>query len=212
MIKGVILMNDKGKPRLAKFYDYHPAEKQQELIRRLYGVLSSRAENVSNFVKVDSLFGPDARLVYKTYATLHILFIFDSSENELAMLDLMQVFVETMDKCFSNVRELDIVFNFNKVHAILDEIILGGQVLETSSSEVVKAVEEIYKMERAANSIMAVPSITSWQVPDDIPPGSSLVKFACSYDFPKELLSRCVQTGLDAAVIKNKNVIQVRMY
>lgn len=32
----------------------------------------------------------DARLVYKTYATLHILFIFDSSENELAMLDLMQ--------------------------------------------------------------------------------------------------------------------------
>lgn len=31
------------------------------------------------------------------------------------------------------------------MHAILDEIILGGQVLETSSSEVVKAVEEIYK-------------------------------------------------------------------
>lgn len=32
----------------------------------------------------------DTRLVYKTYATLHIVFIFDSSENELAMLDLMQ--------------------------------------------------------------------------------------------------------------------------
>ncbi|KAJ8572266.1 hypothetical protein K7X08_008777 [Anisodus acutangulus] len=150
MMKGVILMNDKGKPRLVKFYDYHPAEKQRELIRRLYGVLSSRAENVINFVKVDSLFGSDARLVYKTYATLHILFIFD-------------FFVETMDKCFSNVRELDKVFNFNKVHAILDEIILGGQVLETSSSEVVKAVEEISKMEGAANSIMAVPSITGWQ-------------------------------------------------
>lgn len=126
-------------------------------------VLSSRPEDVSNFVKVDSFFGPDARLVYKTYATLHILFIFDSSENELAMLDLMQVFVETMDKCFSNVRELDVVFNFDKVHAILDEIILGGQVLETSSSEVVKAVEAISKMERAANSIMSVPSITGWQ-------------------------------------------------
>ncbi|KAG5624985.1 hypothetical protein H5410_010203 [Solanum commersonii] len=165
MIKGVILMNDKGKPRLAKFYDYHIVKFFLLLCDILCSsaVLSSRAENVSNFVKVDSLFGPDARLVYKTYATLHILFIFDSSENELAMLDLMQVFVETMDKCFSNVRELDIVFNFSKVHAILDEIILGGQVLETSSSEVVKAVEEIYKMERAANSIMAVPSITSWQ-------------------------------------------------
>lgn len=78
------------------------------------------------------------------------------------------------------------------MHAILDEIILGGQVLETSSSEVVKAVEEIsmyspnplcffsllffthqvsqdaisyflFRMERAANSLMAVPSITGWQ-------------------------------------------------
>ncbi|CAN4107544.1 unnamed protein product [Withania somnifera] len=158
-----IMTNNLGPISLSSFVRIRPAEKQPELIRRLYGVLSSRAENVSNFVKVYSLFGPDARLVYKTYATLHLLFIFDSSENELAMLDLMQVFVETMDKCFSNIRELDIVFNFNKVHAILDEIILGGQVLETSSSEVVKAVEEISKMERAANSIMAVPSITGWQ-------------------------------------------------
>ncbi|KAL7082722.1 hypothetical protein ACP275_14G119400 [Erythranthe tilingii] len=75
------------------------------------------------------------------------------------MLDLMQVFVETLDKCFSNVCELDVVFNFSKVHTILDEIILGGQVLETSSSEVVKAVEEISKMERNANSILPA----SWQ-------------------------------------------------
>lgn len=32
----------------------------------------------------------DARLVYKHYATLYIVFVFDSSENELAMLDLIQ--------------------------------------------------------------------------------------------------------------------------
>uniref|UniRef100_M0ZJ81 AP complex subunit sigma n=1 Tax=Solanum tuberosum TaxID=4113 RepID=M0ZJ81_SOLTU len=166
MIKGVILMNDKGKPRLAKFYDYHIVK-----FFLLLAVLSSRAENVSNFVKVDSLFGPDARLVYKTYATLHILFIFDSSENELAMLDLMQglhrndrsEFVVTAKHlCFCGDNG-QVFQQFLQVHAILDEIILGGEVLETSSSEVVKAVEEIYKMERAANSIMAVPSITSWQ-------------------------------------------------
>lgn len=31
------------------------------------------------------------------------------------------------------------------MHTILDEIIFGGQVLETSSAEVLKAVEEITK-------------------------------------------------------------------
>ncbi|XP_073269413.1 AP-3 complex subunit sigma-like isoform X1 [Primulina huaijiensis] len=163
MIRGVIIMNDQGKPRLVKFYEFQPVEKQQELIRSIYRILCSRAENVSNFVKVDSLFGKDVRLVYKTYATLYVVFIFDNSENELAMLDLMQVFVETMDRCFSNVCELDVVFNFNKMHTILDEIILGGQVLETNSSEIVKAVEEILKLERHSNSSTVGSSISGWQ-------------------------------------------------
>ncbi|GER46417.1 AP-3 complex subunit sigma [Striga asiatica] len=163
------------------------APNTNESVRGLYAsgrVLCSRADNVSNFVKVDSLFGPDVRLVYKTYATLYFVFVFDNAENDLAMLDLMQVFVETLDKCFSNVCELDIVFNFKKlldslimismlvipgahlqfksqVHTILDEIILGGQVLETSSSEVVKAVDEISRLESSSNSIIS--SIPGWQ-------------------------------------------------
>ncbi|KAG6432922.1 hypothetical protein SASPL_104513 [Salvia splendens] len=131
MIRGVIIMNDQGKPRLIKFYEFQPPEKQQELVRSIYRVLCSRAENVSNFIKADSLFGPDVRLVYKTFATLYFVFIFDKSENELAVIDLMQVFVETLNKCF------------REVHTILDEIIMGGQVLETSSEEVASAVDAI---------------------------------------------------------------------
>lgn len=34
-------------------------------------------------------------------------------------------------------------FNVLQLHTILDEVIFGGQVLETSSTEVMKAVEEI---------------------------------------------------------------------
>lgn len=58
---------------------------------------------------------------------------------------MASVLVETLDKCFKNVCELDIVFNYSKMHTILDEIVFGGQVLETSSTEVIRAVEEISK-------------------------------------------------------------------
>ncbi|KAG7026793.1 AP-3 complex subunit sigma, partial [Cucurbita argyrosperma subsp. argyrosperma] len=54
MIRGVIVMNTQGKPRFAKFYDFQPVEKQLELIRSIYGVLCSRAENVSNFLEAES--------------------------------------------------------------------------------------------------------------------------------------------------------------
>ena len=39
----------------------------------------------------------------------------DSSESELGILDLIQVFVETLDKCFENVCELDLIFHMDKV-------------------------------------------------------------------------------------------------
>ncbi|XP_015889923.1 AP-3 complex subunit sigma [Ziziphus jujuba] len=164
MIRAVMVINTQGKPRLAKFYDIQAVEKQRELIRNVYGVLCSRAENVSNFIEAESFFGPDSRIVYKHFATLYFVFVFDSSENELAMLDLIQVFVETLDKCFKNVCELDMVFNYSKMHTVLDEIILGGQVLETNSTEVMKAVEEISRLETASNAISLVPkSVSSWR-------------------------------------------------
>ncbi|KAK8716747.1 hypothetical protein V6N13_044048 [Hibiscus sabdariffa] len=161
MIKAVMVINTQGKPRLAKFFEYLPLEKQQELIRNVFGVLCSRPENVSNFVEAESIFGPDSRLVYKHFATLYVIFVFDSSENELAMLDLIQVLVETLDRCFKNVCELDIVFNYSKIHTILDDIICGGQVLETRSTEIMRAVEEISKLEAAPNAITLIPKSSS---------------------------------------------------
>uniref|UniRef100_A0A6N2N5Z3 AP complex subunit sigma n=1 Tax=Salix viminalis TaxID=40686 RepID=A0A6N2N5Z3_SALVM len=88
MIKAVLVINTQGKPRLHQILRYF--EKQQELLRSVFGVLCSRADNVSNFVEAESIFGPDSRLVYKHYATLYFVIVFDSSENELAMLDLIQ--------------------------------------------------------------------------------------------------------------------------
>nr|ACR34440.1 unknown [Zea mays] len=114
MIQAVMVISTQAKPRLLKFYSFQPPEKHQDLVRCVFQLLSARPESASNFVKVDSIFGPGTKMVYKHLATLYFVFVFDSSENELAMLDLVQVFVETLDRCFKNVCELDIVFNFNK--------------------------------------------------------------------------------------------------
>lgn len=59
--------------------------------------------------------GADYKLIYRHYATLYFVFCVDSSESELGILDLIQVFVETLDKCFENVCELDLIFHVDKV-------------------------------------------------------------------------------------------------
>lgn len=46
----------------------------------------------------------------------------DSSESELGILDLIQVFVESLDKRFENVCELDLIFHVEKVSTVALEL------------------------------------------------------------------------------------------
>lgn len=80
--------------------------------------------------------GEGCKLVYRQYATLYIVFIIDEAESELGILDLIQVFVEVLDKSFENVCELDVVFHPERTIALLEEIIMGGMVVETNIGEV----------------------------------------------------------------------------
>ena len=65
-----------------------------------------------------------------------------STESPLALLDLIQVFVEALDRLFENVCELDLIFNFETLHAALGEMIVGGVVVETGLEKVVRGVRE----------------------------------------------------------------------
>ena len=49
------------------------------------------------------------------YAGLYFTFCVDANDNELAMLELIHLFVEILDGYFRNVCELDLVFQFDKV-------------------------------------------------------------------------------------------------
>lgn len=76
----------------------------------------------------------------------------DTAESELGILDLIQVFVEVLDKCFEDVCELDLIFHSDKLHYILDEIVMGGMVLETSTGDVMEAIVEMTKLESQTRS------------------------------------------------------------
>lgn len=60
----------------------------------------------------------------------------------MALLDFIQVFVESLDRLFENVCELDLIFGFETLHAVLSEMVVGGVVVETSLDKIVTGVRE----------------------------------------------------------------------
>lgn len=85
-------------------------------------------------------------LLYRHYATLYFIIISDSLESPLGLLDLIQVFVQALDQLFENVCELDLIFNFETLHATLEEMIVGGCVVETDLNRIVSCVREAGKV------------------------------------------------------------------
>eukprot|EP00771_Trimastix_marina_P000363 gnl/Trimastix_PCT/1382.p1 GENE.gnl/Trimastix_PCT/1382~~gnl/Trimastix_PCT/1382.p1 ORF type:complete len:150 (+),score=43.71 gnl/Trimastix_PCT/1382:119-568(+) len=147
MILATIVINNRGKPRLVKFYDRYPLDTQRRIIRECYTTVSKRNDNVCNFIE-ETLMGRNTKLIYRHYATLYFIFIVDQTESELGIMDLIQSFVECLDKCFENVCELDLIFHSDKVHHILDEMIMGGLVLETRFQQVLPSIENMEKLEK----------------------------------------------------------------
>ncbi|KAF9519910.1 hypothetical protein BS47DRAFT_1006191 [Hydnum rufescens UP504] len=158
MIHAVLIFNTTGTSRLTKFYlppsSLTPAQKAA-LPAQIFHLVSARPSSLCCFLDAPSLsttWEPDTRIVYRCYATLFFVFVVDSSESELGILDLIQVFVESLDRAFENVCELDLVFHFDQVHHILAEIIQGGLVLETNVDEIASAVSESRKARKESYS------------------------------------------------------------
>ena len=87
------------------------------------------------------------------------MFSVDSSESELGILDLIQTFVEILDKCFVNVCELDLIFHMDKVLYILDELVMGGMVLETNMTEILTRIEEQNKLDKEVRALTVAKNI-----------------------------------------------------
>lgn len=148
MIKFVLMVNKQGQTRLAQYYEFKPiAERvtlEGELIRRCL----SRTESQCSFVEFRQY-----KIVYRRYASLYfIVGVDDENVNELAILELIHTLVETLDKYFDNVCELDIMFNLEKAHFILDEIIINGCIVETNKSNILAPIHLIEKAATATQS------------------------------------------------------------
>ena len=58
----------------------------------------------------------------------------------MSVAEFGKLLVETLDKYFESVCELDIMFNLEKAHFILDEMVVDGCVVETNKVNILKPI------------------------------------------------------------------------
>ena len=92
-------------------------------------------------IKMEVTYQHVSDLFYRNrYASLYFAACIDKNDNELIVLDIIHHFVEVLDRYFSNVCELDLIFNFHQAYFILEEMIIGGFIMESSKKQALKMI------------------------------------------------------------------------
>lgn len=129
------MVNRQGQTRLANYYDWLSIEERSALEAEIIRKCLARNETQCSFMEYHGM-----KIIYRRYASLFFIvgvepeeevchldvvvclcltfsygILLLSLQNELEILEFIHAFVETMDKYFENVCELDIMFNIEKV-------------------------------------------------------------------------------------------------
>jgi len=129
----ILLVNKQGQTRLAQYTQWLPIQERTALEGEVVRKCLQRKDHECSFVE-----HLQYKLVYRRYASLFFIVGVDSEENELATLEFIHCVVETFDRYFENVCELDVMFNIDKAHFILEEMFANGCVVETNKTNILQ--------------------------------------------------------------------------
>ncbi|KAI1085154.1 Maf1 regulator-domain-containing protein [Whalleya microplaca] len=134
-INYLILLSRQGKVRLAKWFTTLSPKDKAKIVKDVSQLVLARRTRMCNFLEYK-----DSKIVYRRYASLFFIAGCSSDDNELITLEIIHRYVEQMDKYYGNVCELDIIFSFTKAYYILDEILLAGELQESSKKNVLRCI------------------------------------------------------------------------
>ncbi|EGG15964.1 sigma adaptin [Cavenderia fasciculata] len=126
-----------GKTRLTKWYSSFTNKEKSRFTREVSNMVLNRPPKLCNFLE-----WKEYKIIFKRYASLYFVVCVDRTDNELIVLETIHHFVEILDRYFGNVCELDLIFNFHKAYYILDELIMAGELQETSKKTVLRIMAQ----------------------------------------------------------------------
>lgn len=131
---------------------------ESEIIRKCL----SRSELQCSFIEYRGY-----KTIYRRYASLFFIVgtkpdvdvtqvegaAAENRENELGLLEFIHNLVETMDKWAGSICELDIMYQLEEVHFILDEMVMNGYIVETCKGATLRPVDLLERESRKGEAM-----------------------------------------------------------
>ncbi|VWU52775.1 AP-4 complex subunit sigma, putative [Hepatocystis sp. ex Piliocolobus tephrosceles] len=136
MIEFLLMVNKQGQTRLSQYYNDLTIEEKTILEGELIRKCLSRVDYQCSFLQFR-----EYKIIYRRYASLYLIVgVINQDVNEFAILEMIHNIIEILDKYYENVCELDIMFNIDRTHFIINEIICNGEIVDMNKTNVLKPI------------------------------------------------------------------------
>ncbi|KAH7105541.1 AP complex, mu/sigma subunit [Auriculariales sp. MPI-PUGE-AT-0066] len=138
MIEWILLVSRQGKLRLMKWFVTADEKTRARTVKEVTNLVLARKPKTCNFLELR-----DTKIIYRRYASLYFIVCTSPSDNELLCLEIVHRYVEVLDKYFGNVTELDLIFNFQQAYTVLDEVVVAGELVDSSKRAALRAIASV---------------------------------------------------------------------
>jgi AP-4 complex subunit sigma-1 len=147
--------NKQGQTRYSSYYEWISMEERVALESEIIRKCLSRSELQCSFLEYRGY-----KVIYRRYASLFFivgtkpdLAGTENNENELGMLEFIHTLVETMDKWAGSICELDIMYQLEEVHFLVDEMVQNGYIAETNRANILRPIALMERESQKADSM-----------------------------------------------------------
>eukprot|EP00761_Pharyngomonas_kirbyi_P014076 gb/GECH01014106.1/.p1 GENE.gb/GECH01014106.1/~~gb/GECH01014106.1/.p1 ORF type:complete len:144 (+),score=29.10 gb/GECH01014106.1/:1-432(+) len=143
MINFVLLVNKQGQTRLAHYTHHIPISERMTLESEVVRKCLSRSDERAAFFEYQKY-----KLIYRRYASLFFIIGVDDDENELAIHEFIHNIVETFDRYFESVCELDLMFSIDRAYFIIEEMVSSGHIMDANKTNALDTLENLDRFQK----------------------------------------------------------------
>lgn len=136
MIKYLLVVNTRGQIRICRFYTHYGLEERQSLQREIIKTCLAVGKDQSSIIDYE-----DYTIVFQKFSNIMFIAGITPEENELAVIEVFRHICETLEKYLGSLTEQHFVYNLDKVHMVLDEMIQNGHIAETSQARILALLQ-----------------------------------------------------------------------
>uniref|UniRef100_A0A7S3LFN6 AP complex subunit sigma n=1 Tax=Amphora coffeiformis TaxID=265554 RepID=A0A7S3LFN6_9STRA len=156
MISFILMVNKQGQTRYSSYYEWISMEERTALESEIIRKCLSRSELQCSFLEYRGY-----KVIYRRYASLFFIVGTkpdvggenENTENELGLLEFIHTLVETMDKWAGSICELDIMYQLEDVHFLVDEMVQNGYIIETNRTNILRPIALMERESAKAESM-----------------------------------------------------------